>query len=379
MNIPDPDVEQAPASGSERAASLALVLLAGIAGWLSYASVRALAVAKIGPIEGSAFPLLLDVGVYVASQYYLGGARRGKAQHGYKTLTRALIAATIAINAAAAHDWRSVLVHVVPPAVFAALVELRARQVLGEARESLGTKRIPLRLWLVSPVKAFRISLHVARLSAHGELWEARERRAAAERALKLAVPGRRARQARRQARAVLRTGQLDPAELIAATGLDRATEQTGPDAVLRAALRAALGASASQGANASGSASGMQSPGASEGASGKRIRGASVTGQGALVLPAPRRARSASQMQSRGASAPAFRRTDDGASEAKLKADALDLDRASLAETGSPAGLRQLQRELGIGQASATRLRDWLAAQRAQMDVVTHANGTEN
>lgn len=56
-------------------------------------------------------------------------------------------------------------------------------------------------------------------------------------------------------------------------------------------------------------------------------------------------------------------------ASVAELKAAALEIHRASLARTGKGAGLRQLRRELSIGQAKATELRAWLAA-------VEHANG---
>jgi hypothetical protein len=70
------------------------------------------------------------------------------------------------------------------------------------------------------------------------------------------------------------------------------------------------------------------------------------------------------------------IRGASEGASEVRLKADAFDLDRASIAETGLPAGLRQLQRELGIGQARATELRAWLAAQREQPTVVEYVNG---
>lgn len=62
--------------------------------------------------------------------------------------------------------------------------------------------------------------------------------------------------------------------------------------------------------------------------------------------------------------------------SVAELQAAALEIHRASLARTNQPAGLRQLQRELGIGQARATELRDWLAAQREQFATVEHANG---
>lgn len=362
-------VQAPPATRPERAATAALVLLAGIAGWLSYTSVRTAAVHVFGPVGGSAFPILLDAGVFASSEYYLASVRKTRPSFGFRTLTRALIAATIVINVSTATDMRAALMHAVPPALFAALVELRARQILGDQRAASGAERIPLKLWIVSPVRSFRITLHVARTGAHGALWAQREQRAAALRALRIAVPGRgQARRARRQAASAIRSGMLAPADLIAATGLDDTADGTGPAAVLRVALRASLGASGSQGANASESASQMQSGPASR----TRIPTASSAGQGALVMPQMRRIRDTPGS----ASASASRRTGESASEARLKADALDLDQASITESGTPAGLRQLQRELGIGQARATELRAWLAGQREQLAVVEHANG---
>lgn len=136
--------------------------------------------------------------------------------------------------------------------------------------------------------------------------------------------------------------------------------EQLADSAFTDALRRLGIGASESQGVDVSETASGMQSQGASR----ARIPGASGADQGALVMPQRRRIRKASGTAS------------GSASEARLKADALDLDRASIAETNTPAGLRQLQRELGIGQARATELRAWLAAQREQLANVEHANG---
>lgn len=136
--------------------------------------------------------------------------------------------------------------------------------------------------------------------------------------------------------------------------------EQLADSAFSDALDRLGIAASGSQGVNASGGASRMQSQGASEG----RIPGASGAAQAALVMPQMRRIRKAPGTASA------------SASEARLKAEALDLDRVSIAETNAPAGLRQLQRELGIGQARATELRAWLAAQREQFAAVEHANG---
>lgn len=161
----------------------------------------------------------------------------------------------------------------------------------------------------------------------------------------------------RRGTRGAIRTQILDiPVEALIGLGAGNLAR----DARESAGGSGASAASGSQDVNASEGASGMQSPDAVQ----VRIPGASVADQAALVMPQMRRIRSASE----GASG--------SASEARLKAEALDLDRASIAEDGTPAGLRQLQRELGIGQARATDLRAWLAAQREQFAAVEHANG---
>jgi Protein of unknown function (DUF2637) len=322
-------------------------------------------------VAGSAFPVLLDTGVFVASEYYLATVRTGRPQHGFRALTHTLVAVTTALNVSAAHDWRQALYHAVPPLLFAALVELKARKELGDVRAQRSpAERIPRRLWLTNPIQSAKLSLWVARTTSHSSVRAERERHLTAIRALRIAVPGRgSARTARSLIRRQLRTGTLDPAALITATGLDQDPGQSGPDAVLRVALLAALGTPTYQGMNASGTragASGNQAPSASRTASGMRIRTAPAAGQGAsggaFLLPSPRRIRTASQ----------------AAPDAALKADALDVERTSLEATGAPASMRQLQRELGIGQARATEIRDWIAAQRDQLADVENANGHE-
>lgn len=364
MNTTD---QTPPATRPERAATAALVLLAGIAGWLSYASVRAAAVHVFGPVGGSAFPVLLDAGVFASSEYYLASVRKVRPSFGFRTLTRALIAATVAINVSTATDARSALMHAVPPALFAALVELRARQILGDQRDALGVKRIPLKLWIVSPVRSFRITLHVARQGAHGALWQQREQRAAALRALRIAVPGRgQARRARRQAASAIRTGMLAPADLIAATGLDDTADGTGPAAVLRVALRASLGASGTPGNQAS-NVSGH----APSAPSGTRTRPVLAAGHNTIALPQVRRTRPVTK------DVPGARRTGpEYTTEAALRARALEIDEELIATTGRPAGIRPLRLGLSIGQEKATELRDWLAAQREQFAEVEHVNG---
>lgn len=331
--------EHTPRARPSRSAGASLALIAGIAGWLSYASVRSLAVVEIGPVAGSAFPLILDAAVLASSQYYLSGARINRPQHGYKMLTRALIVATIAINGAAAHDWRGILVHVIPPMVFAALVELRARQVLGDARAEHGrADRIPLKLWLTSPVESVKLSLWVARQGSFSVHRAARERQLTALEALEIAVPSRRgdggrAKTARGLVARQLKSGSLDPRALVEATGLDAITPTPGAEAVLRVALISALGAPQVRGA--------------------RRTSAGRSAGTG-LVLPPARRTRG-------------LENPNPGKSLEELQQEALELHRA----TGKPLSLRTLKASLGVGQPRAVELRDWLAEQP-----VTHANG---
>ena len=107
------------------------------------------------------------------------------------------------------------------------------------------------------------------------------------------------------------------------------------------------------------------QGPNASRAASGAaprmRTQGAPGAGQGAIVLPLPRRTRSASESQV------------PGALDA-LAGKALELDRANIALGGGPISMRSLQRQLSIGQQRATDLRSWLDQQSAP---VAHVNGS--
>jgi Protein of unknown function (DUF2637) len=338
-------------------AGRALVLLAVVAAWLSYASVRAGAIGVFGPVGGSAFPILLDTGVFVSSEFYLATVRANRPQHGFRALTHALIAATIALNVSVATDWRGALFHAIPPMIFAALVELKARKELGDTRAAEGrADRIPLRLWLTSPVESVKLSLWVARDASFSVERASRERYLTARRALRIAVPGWRGnpRLARGLVRRQLRAGTLDPAALVAATGLDQEAREPGAEAVLQVALVAALTASGTQRANAPRSAP--------RAASGVRTQAALAAGGARIILPEPRRTRGASEVQQ-------FEDVGD-----PLAAEALRLDEASIALGGGPISMRQLKQNLGIGQARATDLRAWLDGPGAE---IAHANGS--
>ncbi|HTJ71441.1 MAG TPA: DUF2637 domain-containing protein [Actinospica sp.] len=332
------------ANKSAGRAGAGLVLLAGVSAWLSYASVRSVAIGIFGMAGGSAFPVLLDTGVYVASEYYLSSVRSNRPQHGFRALAHALVAVTVALNVSAATDYRAAMFHAVPPLVFAALVELRARQELGDVRAAQGRPdRIPFRLWIVNPIESAKLSLWAARQGSLSTVRTARERQLTALRALAIAVPDTkgdkgRAKLARGLVARQLRAGSLDPRALVEATGLDQITPTPGAESVLRVALISALGAPSARTS---------------------RRTGAGQSASADLVLPAARR--------TRGPENP-----NPGRSIDELRADALTMHLASVQGTGKPVSMRALKDGLGIGQARATELRDWLTAQP-----VVAVNGT--
>jgi hypothetical protein len=95
----------------------------------------------------------------------------------------------------------------------------------------------------------------------------------------------------------------------------------------------------------------------ASRSASGMRTRTAPVAGQAApvaLTFPAVRHTR------------PVAVSASVSASDEAQKAAALDFARATFAATGKPVSMRGLMRGMRVGQATATELAGYLAAQRA-------------
>jgi hypothetical protein len=331
-------------SDKAKGAGASLVLLAGVSAWLSYASVRTEAIEIFGDAGGSAFPVLLDAGVYTASEYYLISVRSHRPEHGFRALAHALIATTVALNVTAATGWKAALFHAVPPALFAALVELRARKELGDARATKDApERISLRLWATAPIESFRLSLWVTRQGSYGAQRAARERQVTALQALRIALPSTkgdegRPKIARSLVARLLKGGALDPRTLVEATGLDQTTSHPGAEAVLRVALLSALGAPEAHPQH-------VISTG--------HMAGTPVSEH--LLLPPPRRTR-------------APQNPNPGRTPAELRDTALQLNQSTIASTGKPATLRALKRDLGIGQDRATELRDWLATQPIAM-----------
>lgn len=229
-------------------ALVVLVPVAVIGAVLSFQSLYRAAVPVFGDRLALGFPLLVDFLILGASLQYVAGAKVGRPLPGWRLTAHAGVVGTLALNAMAASSVGEVPWHVTAPAVWSVLVELTAREVLGQwrATHSVVGERIPARLWVTAPVESARTWLRLVR-RLDGE--QARARldvgvHAAAVEALKLALPQRRARRVRRILQRQLRAGSLSPAAVLGPLGWTDTTQglpDLTPQGVLRAVLRETL------------------------------------------------------------------------------------------------------------------------------------------
>ena len=93
-------------------------------------------------------PLAVDLAIAIATSRYVVAVRRGRRAGGWRLFAHMAVAFTVLLNAAAAPSVGAIGWHVVSPILFSTLVELTAREALGELREIKGhdADRIPLRL-----------------------------------------------------------------------------------------------------------------------------------------------------------------------------------------------------------------------------------------
>ena len=228
-------------------ARLVLVPVGLIGAALSFASIYEAARPTYGPVLAAGFPFLVDFLVLGASLQYIAGARVGRPRIGWRLTAHAGVAGTLLLNGLAARDLAHLPWHVVAPAVWSVLVEMSAREVVGEYRamRRAPADRIPARLWLTAPVESTRTWLLMARfgLRSHAVARVDVGVLAAAGEALRLALPGRRPRRVRRIIRRQLRAGSLPPAQVLASLGWTDSTSDlvTDPAAVLRATLTGVL------------------------------------------------------------------------------------------------------------------------------------------
>ena len=229
-------------------ARIVLVPVSIIGAVLSFRSLYLAAEVTIGPYLAAGFPLLVDLLILGASLQYVSGAKVGRPLAGWRLTAHAGVAGTIVLNALAAKELGQVPWHVTAPAVWAVLVELTAKQVLGEYRATHAARAdsISIKLWLTAPVESARTRLLMLRT---GEL-DAHQARitvglhAAAREALRLALPRRGGRKVRRVIGRQLRAGSLPPSAVLGPLGWDASsTVVTGarPQEILKAVLQGVL------------------------------------------------------------------------------------------------------------------------------------------
>jgi hypothetical protein len=233
-------------------ARVVLVPVAVIGAVLSYQSLYKAAQPTFGPYLAGGFPLLVDLLILGASLQYVAGAKIGRPMTGWRLTAHCGVAGTLVLNALAARELGEVPWHVTAPAVWAVLVELTGKQVLGQWRATHQgpAASIAPSLWMSSPLESFRTRLLMARTGAN----DAHEARisvgtaAAAREALNLSLPRRSSprRDARRVRRVVnrqLRAGSLPPQAVMEAVGWTSTDEAStrSPEVILRAVVRTIL------------------------------------------------------------------------------------------------------------------------------------------
>jgi hypothetical protein len=264
--VPAPRKLPTPGRGLGRVAGLVLAMAAIGAAFLSWGSVYAAVLGSdIGQhspvldvrgvevnVAAAVLALLLDMVILGASLKYVAGVKAGRPAGAWRGLAHAGIAGTLIANVAAATSWADIGWHLIAPAVWSAVVEFTARDILGDMRavRAVRPEVIPFRLWVTAPVESGRTTFRMLRtgqtLAAEVRL-DADRRRAAAD-ALRLElkaveVDAGKRRRVRRLAGRRLWAGTVAPEDVFAAIGWS--AEEGGDvrpqdaDGILRAVLAA--------------------------------------------------------------------------------------------------------------------------------------------
>jgi hypothetical protein len=229
-------------------ARVVLVPVAVIGAVLSFQSLYQAAVPTFGEYLAGGFPLLVDLLILGASLQYVAGAKIGRPMAGWRLTAHAGVAGTLVLNALAAKELGEVPWHITAPAVWAVLVELTAKQVLGEwkATHTARADTISLPLWMTAPFESTRTRLLMFRTG----ITDAHQARiavgvnAAAREALRLALPKRNARRVRRIINRQLRAGSLTPVAILRPLGWTQGgviLSNPRPDVILQAVLQEVL------------------------------------------------------------------------------------------------------------------------------------------
>jgi len=247
---------QRPLRFARTLAGFGLLGVATLGAVNSWASMYESALAHLGGVHlpvvrgvsvaAATVPLLLDMLIVVASLRYVVGVKEQRPVAGWRVAAHAAIAGTMIMNALSAHRPSDIPWHVIAPAVLSLVVELTARDILGQLREvrRVDADRIPLRLWLSAPAESVRTSWRMARTGERSAQAArlASDGCAAACDALRMTLPGPAHWTTRRRITRRLWAGTIDPVDVFAACGwttppAEPGLAQVSPDAVLRAAL----------------------------------------------------------------------------------------------------------------------------------------------
>jgi hypothetical protein len=229
-------------------ARVVLVPVAVIGAVLSFRSLYQAAVPTFGDYLAGGFPLLVDLLILGASLQYVAGAKIGRPMAGWRLTAHAGVGGTLILNALAAKELGEIPWHITAPAVWAVLVELTAKQVLGEWKATHAAKadKISFPLWMTAPVESVRTRLLMFRTG----ITDAHKARiavgvnAAAREALRLALPRRNARRVRKIINRQLRAGSLTPAAILRPLGWTKGgtvLQNARPDVILQAVLQEVL------------------------------------------------------------------------------------------------------------------------------------------
>ena len=204
--------------------ALLATTVAGPAAVLSFDSVRQAAEPHFGHLAWLA-PLMADGGAAGFALWYVTTVRSGRAQHALRLASHVCVGITVTLNVLSAHSPVGALWHAVPPVLWSVLVELYARHFADEWKAAhLDVAKIPLRLWITSPVESFRTWLVQARKVADPGSRAQVGAHDAAQLVLDLAAGSRvSTRRAHRLAARQLTTGAVSPAQVLGSAQLDPA------------------------------------------------------------------------------------------------------------------------------------------------------------
>jgi hypothetical protein len=228
---------------------LAIVALAGIA--LSWAVLQSTSARMLGgtagPLTGPIsylFPITVDTLIIGSSGAFIVGSSIGRPLAGWRLIAHVASGTSLFLNATAATTLAGVPWHMAPPLATILIVEISAKQLLGEHKAKVSTQRISLALWLTAPVESTRTTLRQLRQTGYADTRRDVGQAEAALQALRIALPGRKAKGTRKLIARQVRSGSATPEDVLRiADAVFHAKNSVSPSEVLmRVAGAAVLG-----------------------------------------------------------------------------------------------------------------------------------------